>query len=216
MMAVITISRQFGSNGDLIARKLSKKTGYPLIDKKVVEQIYEQFGYTDFQDVYDRNNFWSRFDTHHTEMLSLLQRIFSACGAHGNLLLLGRGGFVTLAGIPNVIHVRVQAPFQLRVNRVMQTEGLANLTLAEKIVEEEDRARRQFIEMIGNGRWDDTANYDLVIDTQHIPAEMAVEWIEQLVQWNDRAASKIESPSLQNSDPVILRALEDVLKKQPI
>lgn len=216
-MAIITISRQFASEGDAIARNLSKKIGYPLVDKAILERIYYQFGYTDFQEVYDQNSIWTRFDTHHAEMVHLLKRIFVGFAHLDRVVLLGRGGFSTLKGYPNVLNIKVQAPFDVRVERTMRIEGIANRTIAEKIVLEEDQRRREFVEAIHDGKWDDASCFDLIIDSSKVPLEMAVEWIEQAASWMDRAGKKAHlTHEGEPADPVVLQAIRDAMAKKPV
>jgi hypothetical protein len=69
-MPAITISREIGSKGDTIAEQVARRVGYQLVDKNLIEKIFLQFGFIDFRQSYDQTGFWSRFDPHHTEMVT--------------------------------------------------------------------------------------------------------------------------------------------------
>src|SRR5512139_3165344 len=122
-MPAITISREIGSLGDTIAEQTARRLGYVLADKNVIGKIFGQFGFLDFKETYDESGFWSRFDPHYTEMAHLLNRIIEALVFHGNIILLGRGGFALLKDYADVLNVRIQAPFSIRVARVMDEYG---------------------------------------------------------------------------------------------
>ena len=214
-MAIITISRQFASEGDAIARSLAKKLKYPLIDKEALEKIFQKLGYADFSDVYDQNNIWSRFDSHHSDMVRMLQRIYDGVCHLNHAILLGRGGYAAIKPPTNYLNIKIQAPFEKRVERTMRMEGIRNLEIAQKIVEEEDQRRREFIEALSEGNWDDAGCFDLVIDSSKIPPEMAVEWIEQAASWLDRSTRKPPptAPAKHTND-AIDTAIADVLARR--
>ena len=53
MMSVITISREFGSEGDTIAEKVAQALGYHLVDKAVIGSLLSQYGLVEFEKDYD-------------------------------------------------------------------------------------------------------------------------------------------------------------------
>jgi len=208
-MSVITISREFGSGGDAIAQELSRISGYPLVDKNILEKIYYQFGFTDFAEVYDENGIWLRFTTHHVEMSHLLKRIFRALVEVDNIVLLGRGGYASLKGYPNVLNVRIQSPFNKRVQNYLKTVENSNLKAAEEIVKQADLRRKEFVSLINGGSWDSSSSFDLVIDTGKISNSLAIDWI---VQASNLLSKTVEPPeSLESEDPVMLKAIQDTL-----
>jgi len=78
--------------------------------------------------------------------------------------------------------VRLQAPFSVRVERVMARENLPNLLRAEQRVQADDTARKKFVSLFYNQAWDKESNFDLAIDTHTISTEMATDWIIQAVR----------------------------------
>ena len=46
MNRVITISREFGSGGRTIGRKVAEKLGIPCYDAEIIEKIAEESGYS--------------------------------------------------------------------------------------------------------------------------------------------------------------------------
>jgi hypothetical protein len=44
-MAVMTISRELGSEGVTIAKKVAQELGYHFVDKDVIERVLDQYGF---------------------------------------------------------------------------------------------------------------------------------------------------------------------------
>jgi hypothetical protein len=74
---------------------------------------------------------------------------------------MGRGGNFVLKGVPHAYRVRVTAPLEARVDRIVQREGVDRDT-ARWLCEKTDSERSRFLHAIYGGRWDDPAEYDQV------------------------------------------------------
>ena len=60
----------------------------------------------------------------------------------------------------------------------MARENLDNRLRAEQRVKADDTAREKFVSRFYNQEWDNSSNFDLVIDTNTISIEMATNWME--------------------------------------
>jgi cytidylate kinase len=215
-MSAITISREIGSQGDAIAEKTALRLGYQLVDKTVLEKVFRQYGFVDFKEAYDETGFWARFDPHRAEMFSLLNRVIEAMVQHGGVILLGRGGFAVLKGYADVLNVRIQAPFSLRVQHVMENQVFASRSKAEEFVSESDRVRREFVETTYGKQWDSVSAFDLVIDTRKISPELAVDWLEAAARrLNQHRPGDAPFAHAIEIDPVLRDAVAQVLDRQP-
>lgn len=180
-MSVITISREFGSGGNTIAHEVAQRLAHHFVDKKFIGHILGQYGYVEFDKEYESlPGFWDRFDAQREKqrdvMVKLLNQVIQAVAQHGNVVLLGRSGFEVLGGFADVLHVRIQAPFAVRVRHTMEQQKLP-LEQAETIVRENDKVRRAFVEEFYKVPWDTIRAFDLVINTGKISPELAVNWI---------------------------------------
>src|SRR6266542_3575993 len=100
-MSVITISREFGSEGDSIAQKVAQTLDYHFVDQKFIGTLLGQYGYVEFDKEYATlPTFWERFDAQREkqrdETVSMLNQAVQAIAHHGNVVLLGRSGFEIL------------------------------------------------------------------------------------------------------------------------
>ena len=124
-MAVITISRELGSSGSDIAQQVAKNLGYEFVDKRTADGIFRQYGLTKFDDLYNSvPSFLDLINADNLLLVSMANEILEAMAKRGNIVILGRAGFAVLADYADVLHVRLQAPFAERVQRVMVREGL--------------------------------------------------------------------------------------------
>ena len=216
-MTAITISREIGSQGDLIAELTAKKLGYKLVDKNTIEQVFQKYGMVDFKKIYNETGFWANFDPHRLEMVRFLNRAIESAAYHGKIVLLGRGGFAALKGCLDVLNVRIQAPFDLRVHRVRQEQNFTSLADTEEYVRKSDQMRREFVNSMYAERWDSVSAFDLVIDTAKISAERAVDWLEAAIQ--DCVRFQPEQAMTTRAleiDPVLLDTVVQVLGQQTV
>jgi len=216
-MSVITISREFGSGGDVIAQQVAQILGCHFVDQKFVSTILGQYGYVEFDKEYaNLPTFWERFDAqrekHRDVMMNMLNRVIRAIAHHGNVVILGRSGFEILGGFADVLHVRLQAPFSVRVKRIMEEQQITT-EQAESMVKQSDKVRTAFVEEFYRVPWNAIHAFDLVINTGKITPAAAVNWIV------DAAKASMISPDEDKPttaaievDRILAEAVSDELK----
>lgn len=214
-MSVITISRELGSGGGHIAQELAKASNYRLVDKAMLEKILKQFGFVQFtQDYEAASSYWDRMDETRLDMITTLNRVLQATASLGNMIMLGRGSFAVLGEYANVLNVRLQAPFAVRVKRIMAERNLTDLAKAEKIVKESDQIRASFIQSWYGLRWDVASYFNLVIDTSIVSGDTAVEWILNAREGIEKSTAehKRSLASLVVDDAVVLRTVREMIE----
>jgi len=178
---VITISRQYGAGTSEIARMLSNRLGFRVIEEELlsmaaqrsgldiakIERVYEQR--PSFQDlrVYKKQS--EKYITAVDEMLSEL-------AGQGNVIIVGRGANLALLTHRNVFNLRLVADFAIRVQRVMEREKISEADVRRQITEA-DYAREAYYRYLYNVMPDDPAIYDLVLNTSRVTLEEAAAMI---------------------------------------
>jgi cytidylate kinase len=185
-MAVLTISRKIGSDGDTIARTAAERLGYDFVDKELIGAVLGEYGLVEFDREYDHlPTFWEKFDIQREErravLADMLNRVLRAVAQRGNVVILGRSGYVVLAEFADVLHVRIQAPEAFRVGN---TAVQANIPLeeAETIVQQDDKIRAAFVKTFYGVDWEATNAFDLTINRGKIAPELAVDWLVDAVR----------------------------------
>ena len=179
-MAVITISRELGSLGTYIARQTASVLACPLVDKTSIETILERIkNKPEIDEKIIDAAYLNKKDLPNGEMIYLYDRVIHACARWGDVVMLGRGSFAALAHFADALHVRIQAPFDLRVQRLLAEASFTSQDEVEALIRESDQVRSDFIMNWYRVQWEAATNYHLVIDTGKIPPDMAVSWLAE-------------------------------------
>ena len=213
-MAVITISKEFGSEGIAIAQQVAKSLGYEFVDKRTVDGIFRQYGLTKFDDLYSSApGILDLLNADNLLIISMVNEILEAVAKRGNVVILGRAGFAVLGDYADVLNVRIKAPLPDRVARVMASEGLSDSQAAEERVREDDTIHRTYVQRFYNKQWDEESNFDLVLDTGSLSSELAVKQIVEAARALDRTTpgKDVVTTATIEVDPVLADAVTKVL-----
>ncbi len=175
-MGVITISREFGSGGETIARLVAEKTRFLLVNKETITQGLAEHGIEKpaprleaaLRDEDLAEAVHSYIEAMHDYIYDLAIR--------NNLVILGRGGSVLFRDYPPAIHVKVIAQFTHRVKRVAKLYDL-NTETAVKLVKEQDRDTSRYYRQLFDINWANLRAYDLVLNTEKMGLEDAADMI---------------------------------------
>jgi cytidylate kinase len=121
------------------------------------------------------------------DYLDLIRSVIVEYAAKGQVMIVGRGGQMILRGRPDVLHVQVIARFETRVYNIIQREGVKWREAANR-VRTADEQRAGYLRRFYNVDWLDPSLYDLVINTDKIPRDAAVELVAQAAQAVEVAA----------------------------
>jgi len=112
--------------------------------------------------------------------LTMTQALIKELYQKGNVVLVGRGGQVLLADQPDCLHLRLCAPLEYRIKRVMEKAGVSEKEAGEKI-HARDRSRASYIKDHYQRDWNDPGLYHLTINTQRVPVETITALVRQMI-----------------------------------
>lgn len=215
-MTVITISREYGSGGDQLAEKVAQALGYHLVDKAFVSAVLCQYGLTEFDSEYEKQpGFWEGFDTEKAErretMVRMLNQVVRAVARHGNVVILGRSGYAILAGLADVLHVRLQAPLDDRIELVRNATNVSLLE-ATALVKENDKMRKAFVESFYRVPWESALAFDIALNTSHVPVNVATDWVIQAAKLPPRSLDIRMTTKQLEVDAVMQQTVSEKLK----
>ncbi len=186
---VVTISRELGSGGRLVARALADMLDFSHWDSELVEQIAA--------DANVGERLVKALDEHvvsETEVLVrhvagepriggfLYKRQLTRTLLHiariGSAVILGRGANFVL---PQAVNVRVVASRALRSHNMVQFEGVTRHE-AERRLDASDRERAAYTRSLWGRDWADPLLYDLVIRMDEFTADQAAGLIARAVE----------------------------------
>jgi len=204
-MGVITISRELGSRGTEIAHMVAEKLGYECLDRELIAAIAKEAGVEEVQvsdkedkvsarprivgpemtAFFRRQQYASRRPREalgDQAYLELVRKVIRERAERGDVVVLGRGGQMVLRDWPGALHVHITAPLEVRTARVAEERGISR-QLAERLVRESDRRKRDYIRhFYNNADWRNPRYYHLIIDTGRISPEVAAEIIIRAVR----------------------------------
>jgi len=183
---IITLEREYGSGGTLIAKSLAERLGWKLWDEEITAEIaraanidqreaqrcderVDPFLYRLFK-VYARGSYeralgigGSRvFDT--DCMVEMLHKVIDDVASRGNCVIVGRGAPYFLRNRPDAFHVFIYASDEEKIRRIKsigKTEKEAQLLVAEV-----DRDRAEFIRHYFGKQWPHRPLYNIMINSQ--------------------------------------------------
>ncbi len=181
-MAIITISRQVAALGDEIATRLAEQLQYTFIDRKMIEQRIIDLGFPqEKMEKYDERKpgFFASLAKDRDEYLDYLQTAILEVAAQGNCILIGRGSFVVLAELPNLFSIRLVAPENVRIARLMKEFDWDEKQALARI-HESDENRLGFHKSFFDLSNTDPAQFHATLNTGLFSEKTAVDTIVQL------------------------------------
>lgn len=206
-MPVITVSRQYASGGSDVARLVARRLGWELVDNEFVDRVARLAGVpreeveqreervTGFMERLARTLAGSSPELFMTaaaeapvsvappeeEIVRVTERVIAEAVRHDRVILVGRGAQAYLAQREGTLHVHVVAPLATRVRRAMERLKVEQKD-AERAIHEIDEGRRQYVKTYYGRRWDDPANYHLILNTDAFSFEQCADLIEAAVR----------------------------------
>jgi cytidylate kinase len=83
--------------------------------------------------------------------------------------------------MPNVVHLRVVAPIEQRIERIQQIAALS-ADAARDLVHRRDRAAGDYVKSFYNVDWTDPLLYTVVINTNKLTPPLAVDLIVKALE----------------------------------
>lgn len=166
-MDVITISRQLGSLGTTLGHHIADQLGYQLVHREIINQAARLAGDPGLAlATIDELGFFGIEPerTHQDAYLKAVKEVIEDLAGAGQSIIVGRAGQAILSGRPGVFHLRVIAPVEKRIERIVKAHGVSfKAALAQ--VNDSDTYRRGYLLRFYNVNWEDPTLYHLVINT---------------------------------------------------
>ena len=167
-MTIVAISREMGSGGYEVGAAAAKALNFEYVNRQILLEAAHAHGVPEatLVDVVERRpSLWERFEAERRRYLTFLEAAYYAFAEKGNLVTASRSGPFFVRDVRHALKVRIMAPFDVRVHRVMAQERLDQRAAAAK-VRAYDREMSGRIDYLFGLDWTRPENYDLVINTR--------------------------------------------------
>ncbi len=195
---IITISREFGSGGRSIGRKVAERLGIPFYDKELVDQVALESGFA------------PKFIEEHGEHSpsgSLFSYAFAPQGIPGIMnglstadflwniqcsvilqladkgpcVIVGRNADYILKDREDALHIFTHADIPFRAERIVSRYGESDKSPEARLNEKDKRRRVNYHHYTGR-TWGQSQNYDLCLDTGTLGIDQSVDIICSIVE----------------------------------
>ena len=173
---IITIGREYGSGGRLIAKQLSEEMAITFYDKQLITEVAKKTGFSenfirDTEHQRPTNSFlYDLYTTVATpsvpdQVFIAQAKVIKEAAARESCVIVGRCADYILREEPHVLKVFVNAPIDQRIRRAREEYGVTEPNL-ESYVIRQDKARASYYNYFATGRWGQSREYDLCVNSR--------------------------------------------------
>jgi cytidylate kinase len=184
-LKVLTVEREYGSGGGVIAAKLADRLGWKLWDQLLTEEIAHRLdcecraveqreekrdpAYYRLLKAFMKGSFEGSLNAPNLHLVDtecirdVMRKLLPEIVHAGHCVIVGRGSSYYLSGQPGTFHVFVYAPFEERVRR-LRTGGKSE-TAAIDLAGTVDRDRATFIKHYFDVEWPGRERFNLMVNS---------------------------------------------------
>ncbi len=195
---IITISREYGSGGRLVGKKLAQLLNIPFYDNELITLAAEKTGLSKdyFKDaesssvgniLFSLSNLLPNNSPHEIYGLPLNEKIFLVqsqvirdLAEKGSCVMIGRCADYILKDNPHCTNVFIHADMQDRIRRVVDVYELPANNVEYTIVRT-DKRRANYYSYFTHQKWGQAENYELILNSSKIGIDNAAEVIKTYV-----------------------------------
>lgn len=196
---LVTISRQFGSGGREVGKKLAEALHVPFYDKELIEIAAKESGID--KELFENEEESTSKGYYFLESIGLAMgspiagmngqalndRMFLAqsevirsIAASGSAIIVGRCADYVLEEFPECVNIFIHANMRSRKERAIHSYEVDEDNI-EKSIERIDKRRANYYNYYTDKKWGKVENYHLSIDTSKFGIDECVKIIKDLV-----------------------------------
>jgi len=188
---IITVGREFGSGGHIIAAKLAEHFGIQLLDSNILAEVAKKSNASEeYLKKYDesaRNLFFSRtvngFSNSPEEIIAQMQfdYIKQKSDAGESFVVIGRCADYILRENPALVRVFVLGDTEAKIKRTAEREGISE-DKAKIRMEQADKRRKYFHNTHSENKWGDSRSYDITVNSSKLGLDSTVELLIKYIE----------------------------------
>lgn len=191
--SIITISRQFGSGGREVGKRLADALGYSYYDKELIAKVAENSGFhPDFIESNSESSFtrsysytfarsFSVYNQSLSDKIQIEQnKVIKEVADKGNAVIIGRCADYVLSDEKPFKVFIYSSDMGSRIKRCydkVPEDKTKSAKEMEKSIRKIDKTRSKYYEFYTGQSWSNLENYNLCIDTSTVGVMKAVEII---------------------------------------
>lgn len=187
---IVTISREFGSGGRTIGKKVAKKLGIPCYDAELIQKLAEESGFTESYikeaGEYVPHGFMSftfsnrSFGPTNEDVLWNMQyKLITELAGKGPCVIVGRCADFILREQADCLKVFIHADMAFRAERIVKVYGEREQS-PEHRLQDKDKRRAAYHRFYTDMKWGHAQNYHITLDSGVLGIDRCVDIISGL------------------------------------
>lgn len=187
---IITISREFGSGGRTIGKKVAEKLGIPCYDAELIQKIAEESGFTESyikeEGEYTSGSWLSAAltnrsmgPTNQDKLWTIQQNIILDLAQKNSCVIVGRCADHILRDKADCLRVFIHSSMEHRAERIVKEYGESDKT-PEQRLKDKDKRRASYYRFYTDVKWGQAQNYHICLDSGELGLEKCIEIIADL------------------------------------
>lgn len=186
---IITISREFGSGGRTIGKKVAEDLGIPCYDYELIQKIAKESGfneqYVKEAGEYSSGGFLSTLasrafgPTNGDYLWEIQYKIITELAEKGPCVIVGRCADYILKDKADCLNVFIHADMEFRAERIVKIYGERESS-PENRLKDKDKRRAAYYKFYTEQKWGDVKNYHLTMNSGILGIDNCVKIIESL------------------------------------
>ena len=177
-MPMIAMTREMGSLGKDVAAAIADRGGRRVVYHEIIEPVANKMRVRKShveRFLEGKSGLWERITTDRTSLsIYTADETYRVLHDPSTAVIRGWGAVHLLRDIPHVVRVRVCAPFELRVRRMMERLGTDNRGAVESEIALSEEAHTAITRRHFHVNWRDAEHYDLVLNTERLSVDECV------------------------------------------
>ncbi|HEY4998629.1 MAG TPA: cytidylate kinase family protein [Usitatibacter sp.] len=185
-MPLIAMTREMGSLGKDVAAGVAARAGKRVVYHEIIEPIANKMRLRKshverFLD--GRSGIWERLTTDRTSLsIFTADETFKFLRDGSTAVIRGWGAVHLLRDIPHVIRIRVCAPLETRISRMMERLATDSRETVESEIQLSEEAHTAITKRHFGVNWREPELYDMVLCTERLSVEECVDEIEGMMR----------------------------------
>lgn len=187
---IVTISREFGSGGRTIGKRVAQELGIPCYDSELLQKIAEESGFNENYikeaGEYAPGGFFASAFSHHPSgpnnadyLWKIQYQIITDLAEKGPCVIVGRCADYILREKADCLRVFIHADMEFRANRIVTVYGESEKS-PEQRLKDKDKRRAAYHRFYTNMKWGHSQNYDITLNSGTIGIDRCVQIIKSL------------------------------------
>lgn len=187
-LKIAIVSREFGSGGRTVGKKVAQALGLPCYDRELLQKIAQESGFNEnyVKDAgeYAPGGFLATAFSHRgfaptneDYLWEVQYRVITELAEQGPCVIVGRCADYILRGKADCLRVFIHADLDFRARRIVEVYGEREAS-PEQRIRDKDKRRAAYHRFYTDMKWGHAQNYDITLNSGTLGIDRCAEIIQ--------------------------------------